>query len=168
MPDIPKSVTTLCVFGPGHLFSSQSLGSEIRSPSSFVSTQMKISCVVLVLPLLTACVSIDLPGVVSDTARVAKDTYRSVAGKDEREVAKMGAEAVNSVSNTYIGQDSQTAAELKQLCVSEAATKLFKASGKEVPYTITESTISTVNNAIAANCKVTANKITQTPSTEKK
>lgn len=141
----------------------------MRSPQSFLSTHMKISYIALVLPLLTACVSIDLPGVVSDTARVAKDTYRSVAGKDEREGVKTGTESFNnSVSNTYIGQDSQTAAELKQLCVSEAAAKLFKASGKEVPYTVTESAISTVNNTIAASCKVTTNKVAQTPSTEKK
>jgi hypothetical protein len=134
----------------------------------FTSMHMKFSYVVLVLPLLTACVSIDLPGVVSDTAKVAKDTYRSVSGKtDEREGTKVATGSSNSVFNTYVGQDSQTAAEVKQLCVSEAAAKLFKASGKEVPYTVTENTISTVNNAIAANCKVTANTVVQAPSTGK-
>lgn len=130
---------------------------------------MKFSYIALALPLLTACVSIDLPGVVSDTAKVAKDTYRSVAGKkDEHEGAKVATESSsNSISNTYIGQDSQTAAEVRQLCVSEATAKLFKANGKEVPYTVAENTISTVNNAIAANCRVTANKVTQTPPTAK-
>ena len=51
--------------------------------------------------------------------------------------------------------------------MSEAAAKLFKANGKEVPYTVTENTISTVNNAIAANCKVAASKAAQTPPTAK-
>jgi hypothetical protein len=51
--------------------------------------------------------------------------------------------------------------------VSEATAKLFKASGKEVPYTVTENTISTVNNAIAANCKVTVTAVVQAPSTGK-
>jgi hypothetical protein len=124
---------------------------------------MKYNYLVLVLPLFTACVSIDLPGVVSDTAKVAKDAYKSVAGKKDEPAAKAGAESSNSVSNTYIGQDNQTATEVKQLCVSEATAKLFKASGKEVPYTVTDNTITTVNNAIAANCKVMANKIATAP-----
>jgi hypothetical protein len=139
-----------------------------------IPTSMRYSFLVLALPLLTACVSIDLPGVVSDTAKVAKDTYRSVSGKkDEHEGARTATEsAFDSVSNTYVGQDSQTAAEVRQLCVNEAAGKLFKASGKEVPYTVTENMISTVNNTLAAHCKATASKVTaskvaQTPPTGK-
>ena len=125
---------------------------------------MKFTYVVLALPVLSACVSIDLPGVVSDAARVAKDTYMSVAGsKGEQGGSAAGTDYSNSVSNTYIGQDTQTPAEVKKLCVSEAAAKLFKASGKEVPYTVTENTISTVNNAISANCKVAAGKMIPAP-----
>lgn len=127
---------------------------------------------ILILPALlvvSACVSIDLPGVVSDSAKVAKETYRSVAGKkDEQEGAAAGADSSDSVSNTYIGQETQTAAEVKNLCVGEAAAKLFKASGKEVPYTVTQNTISTINNSVAATCRVKANKIAQLPSSEKK
>ncbi|MBK6850481.1 MAG: hypothetical protein IPG93_02440 [Burkholderiales bacterium] len=47
---------------------------------------------------------------------------------------------------------------MKQLCVAEATAKLFKAAGKEVPYTVADNTITTVNKAIAANCKVVAAK----------
>lgn len=142
---------------------------------------MKIAYVALTLPLLTACVSIELPGVVSDTAKVAKDTYHSVTNRKKEpapatavapaaapvtastpvpapEPVKVVAEAGLSVSNTYIGLDSQTPAEVKQLCVNEAAAKLFKASGKEVAYTVNENTISAVNNAIAAHCRITAQK----------
>src|SRR5436190_13515802 len=129
---------------------------------------MKSIYLVLALPVLSACVSIALPGVVSDTARVAKDTYRSVTGsKGEQEGPTTSTDSSNSVSNTYIGQDNQTPAEVKKLCVSEAAAKLFKASGKEVPYTVTENTISTVYNAISANCKVAASKMIQAPQSEK-
>lgn len=73
-----------------------------------------------------------------------------------------------TVSNTYVGQETQTLAEVKSLCVSEAAAKLFKASGKEVPYTVMQNTISTVNNSIAATCKVKANKIGSPSSTDNK
>ena len=152
----------------GSSLSSQTLASEMHGLQLFLPTQMKYVYLVLALPLFTACVSIDLPGVVSDTAKVAKDTYKSVSGKkEEGGEATAATESANSVSNTYIGQDNQTVAEVKQLCVSEAAAKLFKASGKEVPYTVMESTISTVNNAIASNCKVAAAKVAQAPSTEK-
>jgi hypothetical protein len=130
---------------------------------------MKYIFILLALPCVSACVSIDLPGVVSDSARVAKDTYRSVSGKkDGQEEPPSSTDSSESVSNTYIGQDTQTPAQVKDLCVGEAAAKLFKASGKEVPYTVTQNVISTVNNAIAATCRVKANKITQAPAPEKK
>lgn len=130
---------------------------------------MKHLFVLLALPVLSACISIDLPGVVSDSAKVAKDTYRSVAGKkDEQEAPPSSTESSESVSNTYIGRETQTPVEVKNLCVGEAAAKLFKASGKEVPYTITQNTLSTVNNSIAATCTVKANKVAQAPLPEKK
>lgn len=129
---------------------------------------MKQFLVLLALPLISACISIDLPGVVSDSAKVAKETYKSVAGKkDEQEPVSSSANASESVSNTYIGQETQTPAEVKTLCVSEAAAKLFKASGKEVPYTVTQNTLSTVNNTMAATCKVQANKIAQATAEKK-
>jgi hypothetical protein len=127
---------------------------------------LKPACILLALTLVSGCVSIDLPGVISDTARVTKDAYKSVAGKkDERDGTVA---SVDTVSNTYIGQDNQTVAEVKQLCVGEAAAKLFKAVDKEVPYTVIENTISTVNNAVAANCKVTADKGAPAPPSAKK
>jgi len=130
---------------------------------------MKHLIVLLALPVVSACISIDLPGVVSDSAKVAKETYRSVAGKkDEQEVTSSSTDSSESVSNTYIGQETQTPAEVKTLCVGEAAAKLFKASAKEVPYTITQNTISIVNNSIAATCTVKASKIAQAPMPEKK
>jgi hypothetical protein len=129
---------------------------------------MKHILILLALPLVSACVSIDLPGVVSDSAKVAKETYKSVAGKKGEDEVPSSADSADSVSNTYIGQETQTPAEVKKLCAGEAAAKLFKASGKEVPYTITQNTISTVNNSIAATCRIRANKITQEPSAEKK
>ncbi|MBK6850467.1 MAG: hypothetical protein IPG93_02365 [Burkholderiales bacterium] len=108
------------------------------------------------MPVFAGCVSIDLPGVAGDAAKVSKDTYRSVVGKSGEPDA--GVAQADVVSNTYIGQDTQTAAAAKQLCVAEAMAKLFKATGKEVPYTVTDNSITTVNKAIAANCKVVGGK----------
>ena len=123
---------------------------------------MKFFWVVLALPVLPGCVSIDLPGAVTDAAKVALDTYRSVAGHNgERGEQVASADSSNNVYNTYIGHDDQTPAEVKKLCVSEAVAKLFKANGKEVPYTVTETTISTVNNAMSANCRVVADRVDQ-------
>ncbi|MFG6442331.1 hypothetical protein [Roseateles sp. LKC17W] len=121
---------------------------------------MKVAYIALLaLPVLTGCVSIELPGVVSDTAKVAKDTYKSVTSKKAPpETPKPAVAPANSVANTYVGLESQTPAEIKQLCVDEAAAKLFKAHGKTVAYTVTENTLSAINNAIAANCRITVNK----------
>jgi len=130
---------------------------------------IKYFAVLFALPLVTACVSIDLPGVVSESAKVVKDTYRAVSTKNEEPQAVAStADSAEGVSNTYIGLETQTAAEVKNLCVSEASTKLFKATGKEVPYTVTQNTISTVNNAIAATCRVKANKVVTAQLPEKK
>jgi hypothetical protein len=132
-------------------------------------TDMKYILILLALSGISACVNIDLPGVVSDSAKVAKETYRSVAGKkEEQEEPPSSVNLSESVSNTYIGQETQTPAEVKNLCVSEAAAKLFKASGKEVAYTVTQNTLSTISNSVAATCTVKASKIAQAPSPEKK
>lgn len=128
---------------------------------------MKFAAAALTLPLFTACVSIELPGVVTDTAKVAKDTYHSVTAKRSAPPAAAARPAVatavavavadpGSIANTYVGQDTQTAAEVKQGCVNEAVAKLFKANGKEVGYTVVENTISAVNNAVVAHCRVTS------------
>jgi uncharacterized membrane protein len=118
---------------------------------------MKTIAVAILLPVFAGCVSIDLPGVVSDTAKVTKDAYRSVTGKKpDQELAKGAGAASDTVSNTYIGKESQSVAEIRQACVTEAATKLFAATGKEVPYSIVENAISSVGNAVTANCKLSA------------
>lgn len=130
--------------------------------------KIKSILILLALPAIAACISIDLPGVVSESAKVAKDAYKSVAGKkDEQEAVPASADPSEVVSNTYIGQESQTPAEVKNLCVGEAATKLFKAVGKEVPYTVTQNTLSTVNNSLAATCRVKAGAIAQAASEKK-
>lgn len=118
---------------------------------------MKLIHTLVLLPLLTACVSIDLPGVVSDTAKVTKDAYRSVAGKKgEADAAAPASSSPDTVSNTTIGKETQTVADLKQACVQEATAKLFAATGKEVAYVVAEIQLSTVNGLPAAHCRVTA------------
>ena len=116
---------------------------------------MKLKLALLLLPILSGCVSIDLPGVVSDTAKVTKEAYRSVAGKNgEPESTKSSNQSMDTLVNTYIGKENQTVGEVKQACVNEAATKLSIAVGKEVSYTVVDVTLSTVNNLVAATCRL--------------
>lgn len=138
-----------------------SLGKSTTNDES--CAPMKPICTLLLLPLVVSCVSIDLPGVVTDSAKVAKDTYQSVARKKDEQQPKPQAntDVSESVVNTYIGQESQTTIEVKNLCVSEAVAKLFRANGKEVPYTVTQNTLSTVNSTLAATCVVKADKLVQ-------
>ena len=115
---------------------------------------MKLFLLALTLPL-AACVSIDLPGLVSDTAKVGKDAYQSIAGKKADE--KPGEPAAASgefITYTTVGQPSQTIAEIRDQCVREAVEKLSQLSGKEVQFTVLENTIGSVNNNVVANCKV--------------
>lgn len=127
----------------------------------------------LILPfVVSGCVNLEFPGLVSDTAKLSKDAYGAIVGKkDSKESAKQEPEkqepvepAISAakpseyITNAYIGQESQSIAEIKQKCVSEAAEKLFKLAGNEARYTVVENTIATVNNTIVANCRLAIDK----------
>jgi hypothetical protein len=105
---------------------------------------------------LSGCVSVELPGIVSDTVKVTKDVYKSATGdKTEAKNAQPGAATPRRmIAHSYIGKDSQTVAEIKETCVTEAVQKLSQMAGKELPYTVIENDIVTLNNNVAANCKV--------------
>jgi hypothetical protein len=114
---------------------------------------------------LSGCVNLEFPGLLADTAKVSKDAYGAIVGKKEgqepakqepakQEPAKPAAVPSEYISHAYIGLESQSVTEIKQKCVSEAAEKLFKVTGKEVRYTVTENTIATVNNTVVANCRL--------------
>jgi chemotaxis protein CheY-P-specific phosphatase CheC len=108
---------------------------------------------------LSGCVNLEFPGLIADTAKISKDAYTSVVGKKEApEPAKPTAVQGEYIAHAYIGQESQTVTEIKQLCVNEAAEKLSKLAGKDVRYSVTENTITTVNNTVVANCKLTIEK----------
>ncbi|MFZ2161908.1 MAG: hypothetical protein WAW02_06785 [Sideroxyarcus sp.] len=119
----------------------------------------------LILALaLSGCVNLEFPGLIADTAKVGKDAYGAIVGKKEaqepakQEPAKPVVEQTEYITHAYIGQESQSITEIKQLCVSEAAEKLFKIAGREVRYTVIENTIATVNNTVVANCRLDIDK----------
>jgi len=124
--------------------------------------------------LVSGCVSVELPKhLVSDTVQAGKDAYRSVAGdKDAPAGAKAPPAAApatppapatpaspppaprRAIAHSYVGQDSQSVAELKQACVAEAAEKLRRLAGPAAPFIVLESSIATVGDAVVANCRV--------------
>jgi len=136
---------------------------------------MKLLYLVLLLAV-SGCVNLEFPGLVSDTAKLGKDAYGAVVGKKDskepapqepaiqesanpvRETAIPAANPNEYITNTYIGQENQSIAEIKQKCVSEAAEKLFKLAGNDARYTVVENTIATVNNTVVANCRLSMNK----------
>ena len=96
--------------------------------------------------VLAGCVSIELPHVVADTAKVSKEAYQALKG-NKRDA--------NAISHSYIGNSSQTTGEIKQRCESEAAQKLRQVgNGSEVRYTVLENEIVAINGTIAANCRI--------------
>jgi hypothetical protein len=129
---------------------------------------MKFLYLILALAL-SGCVNLEFPGLIADTAKVGKDAYGAIVGKKEaqepakqepakQEPVKPAAEQTEYITHAYIGQESQSITEIKQLCESEAAEKLFKIAGREVRYTVIENTIATVNNTVVANCRLDIDK----------
>jgi hypothetical protein len=93
--------------------------------------------------LLSGCISIDVPGVVSDTVKATKDIYKETTTPKG-----------SAFTHTYVGKDNQTVAEIKQSCETEAARKLNEIAEKEIRYTVLENEIGTVNSKVVANCKL--------------
>ncbi len=114
---------------------------------------MKIILLPLGALLLSGCVSIEAPGLVTDAARVTKDAYRSVVGKPA-EPASSPAPARAALSHSFVGSESQSMADTKQACVNEAAQKLNQLSGKAIHYSVLESELSIINGHPVASCKL--------------
>jgi hypothetical protein len=126
---------------------------------------MKTIALLLSLPLcLAACVSVELPNVVSDTAKAGKEAYRAATGKGEAKPAPTPSPTPKAneaalISNTYIGKATQTVAEIQQACVAEAAEKLAQTRGSGArpgAYTVIDNQLSIVNNAVVATCRLGA------------
>jgi len=114
---------------------------------------MKLILLPICALLLSGCVSIEAPGLVTDAARVTKDAYRSVVGKPA-EAASSPTPARAAMSHSYVGNETQSMAETKQACVNEAAQKLNQLSGKTVNYSVLESELSIINGRPVASCKL--------------
>jgi hypothetical protein len=110
------------------------------------------SLFLLVPVVLTGCFTIKLDNVVRDTADVSKSAYQSLSAKWD---GKKKAKTANVITHSYVGSNSQSVAEIKQQCESEAVQKLrAMAAVEDVRYTLIENEVVTINGAVAANCKV--------------
>ena len=104
---------------------------------------------------LSGCVTIEMPGVVTDMAKVAKDAYKGSTFHKSDSTKKPDASSMRFVlAHSSVGKDSQTEAEIKQLCIKEAAQKLARIAGKELNYVVLKSEVVTVNNTVFANCEL--------------
>ena len=109
----------------------------------------------VLLPLfLCGCVSIEMPGLVSDAVRAAKDLYSGTSEKTQLARADATASRQPVLAHSYVGKMSQTEAEIKNVCVAEAAQKLRLIAGKELSYSVLRDDIVTLNNTAFANCEL--------------
>jgi len=97
--------------------------------------------------LLSGCITIEMPGVVNDVVKAAKDAYKGpAADKPTRRV----------LAHSYVGMGGQTEAEMKQLCVKEAAQKLSVVAGRELDYLVLKNEVVTFSSNAVANCELAA------------
>jgi hypothetical protein len=111
---------------------------------------MKKTAIIAAL-FLSGCISIDLPNVVSDTAKLTKETYKDLTSRKE-EPAKAPARRV--LAHSYVGKDSETLAQIKQVCVNEAAQKLSQIGVTEQRYSVLKNEVVTLKNSAVANCEL--------------
>lgn len=106
---------------------------------------------------LSACVSLEFPNVVSDTAKAAK-ILAEKKDKEAQETRDMFAAAKGDkqpvVSHTYIGKEDQTVAEIKQGCVIEATQKFAQILGTDVRSVVLENEVVSLKGKVVANCKL--------------
>lgn len=106
----------------------------------------------LVVPLLfTGCVSVRVPHPADHAVHVSRSVHNAVTAKNERRARERDGRII---SHSYIGSGNQTANEIKQRCVAEAANKLRRMSGGDVGYSVLDNDIVTINGSIAANCRL--------------
>jgi len=104
---------------------------------------------------LSGCVTIEMPGIVSDMVKAAKDAYNgSTVDKTDSTKTPADTPARPVVAHSYVGTDGQTGAEIKQLCIKEAAQKLKRIAGKELDYLVLKNEVVTFNNNTFANCEL--------------
>lgn len=110
---------------------------------------------VLLPVFLCGCVSIEMPGLVSDVVKAAKDLYTGTRA-DKTQLAKPDAIASRQpvLAHSYVGKMSQTEAEIKHVCIAEAAQMLRLIAGKELSYSVLRDDIVMLNNTAIANCEL--------------
>jgi len=104
---------------------------------------------------LSGCITIEMPGVVSDMVKAAKDAYRGpTSDRADSTKTPIPSSLPLVLSHSYIGTGSQTEAEIRQLCVREAAQKLNRIAGKESEYVVLKNEVVTFNNHAFVNCEL--------------
>lgn len=136
----------------------------------------------LLLPLV-GCVSVDLPGIVSDTAKVSKEAYQAIVTKKPAPAATAPASAPAApapaatstaaeaatpaapaatatatpavqIFHTHVGLDTQPVAELQQRCVQEALDKATLAGLAGRPHRVAETSLVPVPPRVMAHCRL--------------
>ena len=108
---------------------------------------------IIAMLFLSGCITIEMPGVVTDMVKAAKDAYKG-STSDKAEPNKPASPARHVLAHSYVGQDGQTDPEIKQLCIREAAQKLTRIAGRELNYVVLKSEVTTFNNVTFANCEL--------------
>ena len=104
---------------------------------------------------LSGCITIEMPGVVSDMVKAAKDAYRGpTSDRADSTKTPIPSSVPLVLSHSYIATGSQTEAEIRQLCIKEAAQKLARIAGKELSYVVVKSEVVTLNKNTYANCEL--------------
>ena len=81
--------------------------------------------------VLSGCISIEMPGVVSDMVKAAKDVYKEARADKTEPTRAPATPARRALAHSYVGKDNELEADIKQLCVKEAAQRLNRIAGKE-------------------------------------
>lgn len=102
--------------------------------------------------LFVGCVSIEVPHLVEDTAKVSKSAYNAVSQKIDRRKRERNGKII---THSYIGSTNQGVNDVKQRCEGEAVNKLRQmGGGGEISYSVLDNEIVTINGTIAANCRL--------------
>ena len=104
--------------------------------------------------VLSGCISIEMPGVVSDMVKAAKDVYKEARADKTEPTRAPAAPARRVLAHSYVGKDNEIEADIKQSCVKEAAQKLNRIAGKEQGYSVLKNEVATLNNYVFANCEL--------------
>lgn len=106
--------------------------------------------------LLSGCMKIEMPSnMVSDTVNAGKDLYKDLTKKDDKSDT---ANSAPMFTNTTVGDETQTIAELKRNCVNEAGNKAKQSLKQDnLDYTVVSQDVATKADKTIVNCAIKIN-----------